>query len=80
MITTTANARVATTTGGSASIHISANVPRPHASSSVKINITSGTASAQVSAMAPQQVKKAPRSAPSAGPMHMLPPWESANL
>lgn len=79
MVTSTARAKVTTTTGGSAIMKLSANVPRPHASSSVNIKITSRTATAQVSATAPC-LGRPNQSKPSPGPMLMLPPWKSANL
>ena len=64
--------------GGSATINLVANVPRPQASSSATINISTGTASARVSASAPTSQAK-PRN-PKAPPVLFLPPWDSAKL
>jgi len=60
--TTTARAKVQTQLGGTASIHLEANVPTFQACSRVDVTVTSGTASAQVEAREPPQ-KLTPRRA-----------------
>ena len=76
MIKTSANVRVSTVTGGSATINLVANIPRSEATSSATIKITSGSATAHVSASAPKGRKPATK----LGPMLLLPPWDSAKL
>jgi len=60
--TTTARAKVQTQLGGTASIHLEANVPTFQACSRVDVTVTSGTASAQVEAREPPK-KLTPRRA-----------------
>jgi hypothetical protein len=79
MIKTSANVRVSTVTGGSATVNVVANLPRSEATSSATIKITSGSATAHVSASAPNRgpAKQGPAKQ---GPMLLLPPWDSAKL
>jgi len=53
VVRTTAQGRVATIPGGSASINLEAHVPSSNARAKVSIHVTSGTASAQVKAQEP---------------------------
>lgn len=75
-----AKARVQTTDAGSATVNLVAHLPSSQASSSVTINITSGKASAQVSATEPVKKKKPSPRKSHAGPVLLLPPWDSARL
>ena len=53
IVRTIAQRRVATRPGGTASMHIEANVPSSQARAKVCTNVTSGTASARVTAREP---------------------------
>ncbi|CAL5093535.1 unnamed protein product [Urochloa decumbens] len=79
-ITTSAKAKVATGVGGYADLKLHAHVPLCQASSSVKINIKSGTATAQVSAHEPGSSKKTAPKRPYNAPLMLLPPWQSDKL
>ncbi|CAN6334603.1 unnamed protein product [Urochloa humidicola] len=81
-INTTARVRVATSSGGNASVTLVANLPRLEATSTATINFTSGKASATVSASAPTppKQKKIKPNQPKTGPMLLLPPWASDKL
>jgi hypothetical protein len=84
MIKTSANVRVSIVTGGFATINVVANIPRSEATFGATIKITSGSATAHVSASAPNRglAKQGPgKQGPSKqGPMLLLPPWDSAKL
>ncbi|CAL4981941.1 unnamed protein product [Urochloa decumbens] len=60
-VRSSANARVRTLQGGSASINLDAQVPTSQASSRVTVRVTSGSASAHVIAQEPQRKKLTPR-------------------
>jgi len=78
--TTSAKAKVSTNVGGYADLKLHANVSLSQASSSVKVNINSGTASAHVSAREPGNSKKTAPKRPFHAPLMLLPPWQSDKL
>ena len=59
IVISTAQGRVATIPGGTASMNIEANLPSSQARAKVSINVTSGTASARVKAQEPSSQKAA---------------------
>jgi hypothetical protein len=80
MIKTSANVRVSTVTGGSATVNVVDNLPRSEATSSATIKITSGSATAHVSSASAPNRGPAKQGPAKQGPMLLLPPWDSAKL
>jgi hypothetical protein len=82
LVQTKAKARVNTTSSGTATIDMHAHTPNSIATSSVRINIRSGSASDHCSAQSPPKKKKQnPQDKSNASmPMLLLPPWDSTKL
>ncbi|KAJ1291413.1 hypothetical protein BS78_02G313400 [Paspalum vaginatum] len=75
---TKATGRVATSTGGSATMTLHAQSTGAAATSSVTVNIKSGRASGK--AVVDEGAKKSTKQPASNTPMLLLPPWDSARL
>lgn len=71
---------MSTGVGGYADLKLHAHVPLSQASSSVKINIKSRTAKAEVSARGPGNSKKTTPKRPLNAPLMLFPPWQTGKL